>query len=204
MNPRRRTAGRRALTFLEVVAAVALLGVVAASMLGLLGFISGGQSRQAQQLAAAELANRLILMYLDDPTAMPAGREPIRYGPAQFRWEYQEDPITLTEAKPEGRQAGRTQSPLDNNRFSQITMRVWLSERSGGSRRPEQGAPAATLTRFFDPIALRNPDSGENLLSNPARMQEFMNRMMGLRGGSGGTTPPPDQGAERSRGGGRR
>lgn len=191
---------RPGLTFLEVVAAVALLAVVAASLLGLLAFISGGQSRQAQQLAAAELANRLILMYLDDPTAMPTGREPVRYGPAQYRWEFQEDPITLVEAKPEGRQAGRTQSPLDNSRFSQLTVHVWLSERSGGSRRSGEGAPAATLTRIFDPIALRNPDSGENLLSNPARMQEFMNRMMGLRGGAAGAAPSPAEGAERTGG----
>jgi hypothetical protein len=190
----RRPRIHRGLTFLEVVAAVALLGVVAASLLGLLAFLGGSQSREAQQLAAAELANRLVLMYLDDPTAMPPGRDPIAYGPAQYRFEYREEPLQLEEAKPEGRTATRTQSPLSNARFVQLTVRVWLSERSGGSREPGAGAPGATLTRIMDPIAMRNPDSVANIMSDPARMQEYVRRM----GGFMSPAPTGGGGAERS------
>ncbi len=39
------------MTFIEVVAAVGLLGVVAASLMGVLGFVGGSQAREAQQLA---------------------------------------------------------------------------------------------------------------------------------------------------------
>ena len=186
---------RAGLTFIEVVAAVALLGVVAAALLGVLAFLGGSQSRQSQQLASAELANRLILMYLDDPTAMPAGREPIAYGPSQYRFRYQEEPVQLVEARPEGRTATRTQSPLTNARFVQLTVRVWLSERSGGSREPDDGAPGATLTRIMDPIANRNPDSLANIMSNPVRMQQWMERMGGFMGPGGSTPPPPPAGA---------
>lgn len=178
------------MTFLEVVSAVALMGVVTAALLGLLAFLGGSQSREAQQLAAAELGNRLILMYLDDPTAMPPGRDPIAYGPNQYRFDYREDPLQMAEARPEGRTASRTQSPLSNARFVQLTVRVWLSERSGGTRGPGEGAPGATLTRIMDPIAMRNPDSIANIQSNPTRMQDYMNRMGGFMGSStptGGT-----------------
>jgi prepilin-type N-terminal cleavage/methylation domain-containing protein len=197
MTRRRVIPARRGFSFLEVVAAAALLGVVAASLVGVTGFVATGQARQAQRLAAAELANRLILMYLDDPTDMPKGRAPIQYGPNLYRWEYVEQPITLIEAKPEGRDANRAQSPLDNNRFAEVTIRVWLSERSGGSAAFRGGAPSATLSRIFDPLALRNPDSGDNLLHNPQRMQEFMQRLGGFSGrsvggkaGSGGAASP--------------
>ncbi|MCC6659305.1 MAG: hypothetical protein IT437_00295 [Phycisphaerales bacterium] len=177
---------RRAMTFIEVVAAVGLLGVVAAALLGLLGFLTGSQSREAQQLAAAELGNRLILMYMDDPASMPPGRDPIAYGPAQYRFEYKESPLELTEARPQGRTATRTQSPMSNTRFVELSVHVWLSERSGGAREPDAGAPGATLTRIMDPVAMRNPDSMENLIKDPARWQEWMNRMGGFSSGGGG------------------
>jgi hypothetical protein len=191
------------MTFLEAAAATALLGMVAAALVGVMSFLSASQARQALVLAASELANRLVLMYLDDPTAMPEGTRPIAYGPHEYRWEYAEEPLTLIEAVPGGRDPGRPQT-LDPNRFVQVTVRVWLSERSGGAARPVPGVPSATLTRMMDPVALRNPDSGDNLLNNPTRMQEFMRRMMGFRDGTGGGTG--GRGRERpggGRGGGR-
>lgn len=193
MSGPRTSAARRGLTFLEIVAAVALLGIVASALVGVTSFLAASQARQAQLLAASELANRLILMYLDDPTAMPEGNKPIAYGPNEYRWEYVEEPLVLVEAMPGGRDPGRPQT-LDPNRFAQVTVRVWLSERSGGAARPVAAVPGATVTRMLDPIALRNPDSGENLLNNPTRMQEFMQRMMGIRATSPEPSPAPGRG----------
>src|SRR5215831_14815037 len=97
----------RGMTFLEVVVATALLAVVSAAMFGMFGFATGMQLRGQRMLACAEVANRLMLQYLDEPTKMPLTPKTVVYGPpeapATFRWEYREEPIQLIEANPDGR-----------------------------------------------------------------------------------------------------
>lgn len=172
---------RRGLTFLECVAATALLGIAAASLLSVVSFAAGAQAREQQKLAAAELANRLVLMYLDDPLGMPKPGSLLAYGPTFYRWEYAEQPATLTEAVPEGRDPNRPVTlPLD--RFTQVSVRVWLSEKSGGSMNGSGGEPSATLARVFDPFYLRNPDSMALILKDPSRQQRYMEQLMGFRG----------------------
>ena len=174
------------MTFLEVVAAMAMLGMVAASLVGVVSFVSGSALREQQQLACAEVANRLLLQYLDEPTKMPDNSKTVEYGPperpAKFRWEYTEQPVRFQEANPEARDQTRTQ-PLSPDRFNQVTVRVWLSEDSGGSRVPEVSTPMATLTRILDPVMPRNPDSYMNMLQDPQGFQRLMEQMMGFQGG---------------------
>ena len=172
---------RRGMTFLECVAAVGLLGIVAASIFGVFSFLQANQVRQQQLLGAHELASRLTLMYLDDPLGMPAAGSTLDYGPYSYRWEYREQPLTVIEAVPEGRDTARASTlPLD--RFTEVIVRVWLSEKSGGSHVGVDATPQAQISRVFDPMFFfRNPDSAEHLLRNPARFQQFMERMMGFR-----------------------
>lgn len=178
---------RRGMTFLEVVAATALMAIVAASIFGVFGFVAASQSRDMQKLAAMEVANRLILAYLDDPVNMPDPNKTVDYGPPEaplrFRWDYREEPVVVVEAAADQRDRTR-QSPLTNDRFRQVTVRVWLSEQSGGARRPDVSTPMATLTRMLDPVAPRNPDSFMNMLQDPRGFEELMRRMMGVQGGS--------------------
>lgn len=189
---RARPTTRRGLTFLECVAATALLGLAGASLLSVVSVAAGAQARAQQRLAAAELANRLVLMYLDDPLGMPKPGSLLEYGPNAYRWEYAEQPATLTEAMPEGRDPGRPITlPLD--RFTQVSVRVWLSEKSGGTTDGSGGVPSATLARVFDPFYLRNPDSMALILKDPSRQQRYMERLMGFRG-SGERRPPRERG----------
>ena len=177
---------RAGMTFLEVVAAMALLGVVTASLFGVFGFVTGGQLRQNQQLAAAEVANRLMLQYLDEPTKMPDTSTLMEYGPpehpAKFRWEYTEQPVAFVEVMGDARETTRS-SPLSPDRFRQITVRAWLAEESGGSRVPDVSTPVVTLTRLVDPMFPRNPDSFMNMLQDPAGFEQYMQQMMGFQGG---------------------
>lgn len=168
------------MTFLECVAATALLGLAAASIFSVFGFVVSSQTRQQQRLAAAELANRLVLMYLDDPISMPEPTKTLDYGPSLYRFEFVERPLTLTEAVPDGRDRNRP-SPLPLDRFTEVSVRVWLSERSGGTRDGSGGVPQATVTRMFDPLAFRNPDSIEAQFKDPVRWQRYMERLMGFR-----------------------
>ncbi|MFM9997052.1 MAG: hypothetical protein ACKVU4_14785 [Phycisphaerales bacterium] len=198
----RRALARRGLTFLECVAATALLGLAAASAFSVLEFVAGNQARQQQKLAAAELANRLVLMYLDDGLGMPDPGSLLEYGPHKYRWEFAEQPVVLTEARPEGRDQGRP-STLPIDRFSQVTVRVWLSEKSGGARDGSGSAPSATQSRIFDPYYFsRNPDSMKNLIADPSRMQRYLERIMGFHGAgeSGRGAPAGPRGGPRSPG----
>jgi type II secretory pathway pseudopilin PulG len=193
---------RAGMTFLEVVAAFALLGVVTAAIFGVFGFVSGTQLRQQRMLGCAEVANRLMLQYLDEPTGMPDTHKPVEYGPqgapARFRWDYSEDPVQITEVLADQRDQSR-QSPFSPDRFRQVTIRVWLSEESGGSRFPEGDTPSATLSRMVDPMAPRNPDSFMNMLQNPEAFRQFMQTMMGFQGNTvrGGTPGGNAQGQNR-------
>ena len=176
---------RRGMTFIEIVVAVALLGVISAAMFGVTSFAAGMQLRQQRQLACAEVANRLMLQYLDEPTKMPMAPKTTDYGPpenpARFRWEYREEPIQLIEANADARDQTRGNTlPMD--RFLQVTVKVWLSEESGGSRFADDSVPTVTLTRMLDPLYPRNPDSFMNMLQDPQAFQGFMGSMMGFSG----------------------
>jgi hypothetical protein len=170
------------MTFLEVVFAVAMLGVVAASLFGAYGFAIAGETREQRRLGAAEVANRLILNYLDSPSGMPDPSLPVKYGdpprPLLFRWEYFEEPVRVVEAYGDRRDRAR-ESPLKNDRFRQITVRVWLSELSGGSRYWEASTPSVTISRMLDPVAPRNPDSYMAMIKNPSDFQRLIEAFMG-------------------------
>jgi type II secretory pathway pseudopilin PulG len=176
----------RGMTFLEVVFGAALVVMIGATVTGLFTYITSTQRREQRMLACAEVANRLMLNYLDNPAAMPDPNKVVEYGPpespAKFRWEIKEERIELEEARPEGRDTAR-EGPLRRDRMKQVTIRAWLSELSGGSQRPDGSTPQVTLARMIDPLALRNPDSTENMLKDPAAYQKWFEAMMGFTQG---------------------
>src|SRR3954449_2886793 len=99
---------RRGMTFLEIVVATAMMGVVSAAIFGVFGFITGEQWREQRRLDATEVANRLILQYLDNPTGLPDPHKTLDYGgsadaPNKYRWQYSEDQIQLVEVAPDQR-----------------------------------------------------------------------------------------------------
>jgi type II secretory pathway pseudopilin PulG len=170
------------MSFLEVIFATALFGIVAASILGVFSFTINAMSREQRQLACAEVAHRLIMAYMDDKTEMPDTNKTIEYGPGEsplhFRWEYREDPITLVEPKKDRRLKIR-ESPIRSDRFRQVTVRAWLAEESGGTLRPEESTPQITLTRMYDPLFMRNPDSFINMVMSPKGQPEFLRGLQG-------------------------
>lgn len=183
-----RRGSRRGMTFLEVVIATAMLGLVASAAFGVFNFITSAQWREQRRLGATEVANRLIMQYLDNPTGMPDPSRTVDYGPeeamSKYRWEYSEDPVVLVEAAPENRDQTRS-SPLPPDRFKQVSVRVWLSEYSGGTRFPEPSTPSAILTRMVDPVMPRNPDSYMRMLNDPRGFEEIMRQLMGISAGAG-------------------
>ncbi|TVQ60869.1 MAG: hypothetical protein EA378_10625 [Phycisphaerales bacterium] len=143
------------MSFLEVVAATTLLALLAATLSAALGAVRGGEARARSQLAAAELAHRLIVMHLDDPESMPSQNLPIDYDGRLYNWRLQQQPIALI---PLGEEEPGARSAID--RFRRLIVTVWLSPDSGGNPSPDTpGSGAVTLTRIYDQLPMRNPDS---------------------------------------------
>ncbi len=185
---RARRFSRRGITFLEVVAATALLVLIAAALFGTFSFVMGTEARERQRLAAMEVANRLVIAYLSDPTKMPDPHKLLEYGPPdramKFRWTYVQEPIQVVEAVPDGRDTTR-QSGLSPDRFLCVRVKVWLSEQSGGAEVADASIPQAELWRMLDPTGLRNPDQINQLMNDPEAMREFMSSLTGTNKGSG-------------------
>lgn len=176
---------RRGLTFLETLFASALLAIVAAAVFGALSFVLGRQHHEQRTLAAYELANRIILQYLDDPEQLPDSSLPLEYGKDRFRWALTIDPVTVTATSEAPKDAADTRrSMLD--RVKQVSVRVWLGEESGGSREfaTDLPLPKAALTRIMYPMAYRNPDSFDRLINSDAGRRRLFDDMSG---GSGST-----------------
>lgn len=189
---------RRGMTFLEVTLATALLALVTASIFSAINFAVGSQARHEQLLGAAEVASRVVVMYLDDPDATLSQQDrPMDYGPWRYRWSARSAPITLKANADAAAQSGAVGSGPSLSRLEELEVRVWLGEESGGSRDPAPGVPQFALKRMLDMNpTFRNPDS----LKAAMESGSLIDRIMGP-GASGGED---EGGAGPSRPGGAR
>lgn len=171
---------------------MALLGIVAATVFGAFNSILSTQKIQQHRLNAMELANRLILEYLDDKETMPAAGLPIIYNDTRYRWDLREIPVRLEPARPDIAEERALAAPISVDRMQAIAVRVWLSEESGGSFTFDTTVPAVALTRLMDPIALRNPDTTKRLAQDPVKQAELLDRFrnVGRNTGAGRTRRP--------------
>lgn len=190
---------RRGLTFLEIVAATAILGMLAAVVFGGFSAMVSTQERQQRRLACMEVANRLVLQYLDDPLAMPNPSLPVEYAGLRYRWTLTQDVVTPTHARTDLAQELAATSSLRFDRLVNLHFTVWLDEESGGSLNFDPTVPNASLSRLYDPINTRNPDSLENIFKNPnspqyTRWWDELNRASTTtrsRTPSRSSSPPP-------------
>lgn len=195
-----RESSRRGMTFLEVILATAMLALVTASVFSAINFAVGSQARHEQLLGAAEVASRVVVMYLDDPDATLAQQgRPMDYGPLRYRWSASSAPITLEIDADAAAQSGAVGAAPSLSRLEELTVHVWLSEESGGSRDPAPGLPQVSLKRMLDMNpTFRNPDSLEGAMESSALLE----RIMGPGGGGGGGGDRGGEEGGRRRGGG--
>lgn len=174
-SPRRGEAG---LTFLEVMCAAAILAGVAAAVLSALSYVFAANERDLKRLAAAEVANRLMLIRLDSEEEFKRLAPLVSYGNDKYRYSMNQTSVGILPAKPDP--ASTRGSSLD--RFLNVSLSVWLSEESGGSVEPTPGVPSAMLVRVVDPIPLRNPNSLVNTFKSD---EERANAIRYFTGGGG-------------------
>ena len=183
---------------MESVVAVAILAILASTVIGGISMVMSQQVRQQRRLACAELSNRLILMYLDDPDTMPDQSLPIGYGNEKFRWELIENPVQINSARTDLAAELQDKTSMTLDRLNAVTIRVWLSEQSGGTFAPSPQAPTYAITRLIDPVSniTRNPDSLSYAAKSESGRARLINTFRGAdRGGvlrrSGTTSGTP-------------
>ncbi len=168
---------RPGVTFLEAVLGVVLLALVTASLASSVSFMQRSHARLERRLAAAELANRLILQFIDDRESLPSPSLPLEYGTHLFRWSLEEQRVrfvTRTPASTSAVSAG-VGSGVSLDRVQLVIIRVWLAPESGGAMMYSPDIPGVVITRLVDPLAFSNPDSLQSLLEQPDGIERLMN-----------------------------
>ena len=147
---------RRGITLLEVLLAVLLMSLTVASVMGAVSSIAAMESGGQRRLEANEIANRLMLQYLDDDRALPEKSLPITYGDHRYFWELDQTPARMVINRKQ-ESAGASLQAVD--RFRLIGVTVYDADRNGNFE--TRGEPLASLSRVIDPFAPRNPDTLE-------------------------------------------
>lgn len=168
---------RRGLSMLEAVCAVAMLAIVAAGMFNTVDFLLGRQTAQERRLAAMELANRVMLQYLTDPNEIEDDQNlPLRYhsGPQAdlFRWDMK---VSRVEVKLDDavNDLGDNALGFTRRRLKHVTVRVWLSEHSGGTFGAETSPVLVELKRLADPAAMRTPEQIKAMYADPRQIRDI-------------------------------
>lgn len=193
---------RSGLTFLETVFATLILGLVAMTSLGAVSWVARMQRREARDIAAAELASRMMIMYLDEMD-IPTKEGPLLDWPNgdRYRWQMSDTHPVQYKAAVEPPADSTQRSIMNLDRIREVKVHVWLSEESGGSMSYDTSVPNATITRLVDPFQVfRRHDSMNRIWRDPAK-KEQLERMMRGETGRGGS--PSGGSPSRSSGGGK-
>jgi len=171
------------MTFLEVVLAVVLLGLVTATLATGMGALERTQVRQKQQLACCEVANALMLTYIDDEDSLPSELTPVAYGDAEYRYSMDVGRVVLTLDRAALADSKYSRRAATYDRIKQVTVRVWPSEDFGGSFRYNPNLPHASLTRLVDPLSFSNPDTLDTKLQTEKGLQDLLGNLANLGSG---------------------
>jgi hypothetical protein len=153
-----------------------MLSITIGVVMGAVASIAGNEAYERRRLAAYEVANRIMLQYLDDEKALPPKTEAIEYGNYRFMWRLDKTSATMTiNRKQEA--SGANLQKLD--RYLLVCVTVFDAAQNGDYE--VKGEPMAYLTRVIDPFAPRNPDSIETFTGD---MDKINKLIQGILGGS--------------------
>lgn len=205
-SPRPHQRARRGSTLIEVVCASLILAIAITMIVGAITAVTSADLRARQQLEGLELANRLLLQFLDDKEKMPSQSTHINQGMGTYRFKLTETPVKLSYPDNsifETPSNQTTASAIDQTKLISVTVWAGVPDGLGGYRPGEQ---MATLARIHNPLSVitRNPDTMARLAANPEQLLAYILRLVEQRqaeGGSGSGSGSGDAGRSRSRGG---
>ena len=176
-RPRRHAGAvsRHGLTLLEILLAVTMLVLVTTSITAAISTITAMEARSRKRVAACELANRIIIQYLDEKKSLPLEAKPLDYGKDRYFYE-----LTPWQSR---MQINRTQESAGPNlqglaRYKVVRVTVFEAEESGDY--PVKGQRLASIERIYDPATARSPDSIQK-----TNVEELINDLFPQ-----GATPP--------------
>lgn len=179
----------RGVTMVEVVLASVLMAMIGTMLVSGLGFVHASHRRHQSTLGAAEMANRIMLQQLDDPTSLPSDALPVAYGARgelRYYWKIDIEQVDL-KLDPKGALAseGRTSGIRLNDLLDLVTVRIW-KEQTPNLNPANTGAPADfMIKRLINPVATRNPDSIMKILADPDRTIIWLDQLGQSQGGGG-------------------
>jgi type II secretory pathway pseudopilin PulG len=177
------------MTLLEVLLAVLLMSFAAAAIMRAISSIATMESNGRKRLQAFEIANRLILQFLDDEDAMPGQGLPLDYGNNRFFWDLDKTPCRMVINKKQ-EFGGANLQALD--RYLLIGVTVYETRTEGNFE--VKGEPIAFLSRVIDPAAPRNPDTLETFGTNMDKITKLVGVI--TQGKSGATSGSKLQGRQ--------
>jgi hypothetical protein len=189
------------------VLSTVILGMTAVAVASAVGYVQRSAERGKLRQHAYETANRIMLQWLDDETAMP--RQDVGYfdGTYWFHWDVQVTPLVV-EVPGDSVLVAPSEGQAVNlfNAQKLVTVRVYNGVPNGIGGVARGDDELALLSRTHNPIvklAGRNPDAGIRAAGNRDRTAAIMAEIMG--GGASGTRPvttPGGSGAATPSGGG--
>ncbi|MEO1583221.1 MAG: type II secretion system protein [Planctomycetota bacterium] len=179
-NPTARHASR-GFTFLEAVLGLALLGIIGGAIFGVLGYAWRVEINARQTLGAAEVANRVLISYLDDSTSPRKLPDTIAYQEMTFRWSLDTTRVSIKDTVPSARTdrdgSATIQEALD--KMESVVVIAWIDDGTPASLVPGS-TPGYRLDRVIDPFTFRSADSIDRLINDPERRDELFQRIIGL------------------------
>lgn len=145
---------RRGLTLLEILLAVTLLVLLTTSITAAISSIVAMEANSRHRVAGCELANRIILQYLDDEETLPSDALPLDYGKHRYFWKLRDWNVQMSINKT---QQGLSSGLQGLNRYKMVRVDVYEAIEEGDY--PVPGERIARVERMFDPATARNPDS---------------------------------------------
>lgn len=182
--PRPPRTTRRGFTFLEAILGMALVGILGGAIFGVLGYAWRIEIEARQTLAAAEIANRVLISYIDDPTSTAKLPELIDYEQVRYRWSLNVTQTLLRDSFPDARtdREGAPSSSEALESMELVTVTAWLDDGSASSIAPGR-TPTFELERVINPFQYRGNDTLERLLQSPERQNRLLLQMIGVEGG---------------------
>lgn len=185
---------RRGSTLLEVLLASVILGLVAVSITSAITFVARTDLMQQRRLGAYELANRLLLQYLDDRKQLPSQAVPYDDGRFLYRWELVEESLKYEQLEGGISEAPSNWAPamsaIEQTKLLRVRVYQGIPDGIGGAVR---GQELAELVRPHNPLLLlsRNPDSRERFSKDPANFEMLRAMMRGNGSQPNSTSPTP-------------
>ncbi len=186
-------ASRRGVTILEAVLSTVILGMTAVAVSSAVGYVQRSAERGKLRQHAYETANRIMLQWLDDETAMP--RQDLGYfdGTYWFHWDIQVTPLVV-EVPGDSVLVAPSEGQAVNlfNAQKLVTVRVYNGVPNGIGGVARGDDELALLSRTHNPIvklAGRNPDAGVRAAGNRERTAAIMGEILSAGGSAGATRP---------------